>query len=149
MTPKLQARLWMLRYKLRGRLPWLYEPIYTLIRRLQGARRPPIRGYEATAGELDADGIRMHWGGACPVQGEGEIDGHPVYYRSRGETWTAEFFAPGTDISEDLDGEVVFETYHRDYINYDGGWIAAEETVRNLTQAAQEFRACQRRSALE
>lgn len=141
MTPELKVWLLMLRYKLRRAAPWLYDPIYVLVRRCQGARRPPIDGYEATAGLLDAEGIFMRWGGACPVQGEGVIDGHPVYYRSRGEWWSADFFAPGTDISDELDGEVVFAAEHHDYISYDGGWITADESRRNLVQATKEFRA--------
>ena len=133
--------LWLARHKLRRFVPWLYNPIYAAVRRCQGARRPPIGSYEQTQGTVHTLRIFVSFGGACPVQGEGVIDEHPVYYRSRGETWSMDFYAPGTDIEEDLPSESVFSTWHRDYIDYDGGWITAAESMRNILQATEEFRA--------
>lgn len=30
----------------------------------------------------------IHVGGMCPVQGEGEVDGHRWYFKARGQRWT-------------------------------------------------------------
>jgi len=39
----------------------------------------------------------MIGGGLCPVQYEGEIEGHPYYFRARGSTWSLELAQPGND----------------------------------------------------
>lgn len=35
--------------------------------------------------------VQIDWlGGNCPVQAEGNINGHPFYFRARGHAWTLE-----------------------------------------------------------
>ncbi len=36
-------------------------------------------------------------GGACPVQAEGTIDGHPFYFRFRGDEWSLTIAPPNGD----------------------------------------------------
>lgn len=36
----------------------------------------------------DGDGWAIDVGGACPVQGTGHVDGHPLYFRARGWLWS-------------------------------------------------------------
>jgi len=42
-------------------------------------------------------GVEIDVGGACPVQGEGTVDGCEVYFRSRGEFWSLEITADHDD----------------------------------------------------
>lgn len=52
--------------------------------------------------EMEEHGTKagLGWGGrlfgACPVQGEGEVDGASWYFRARGEGWSFEI-TPDTD----------------------------------------------------
>lgn len=41
--------------------------------------------------ERSGDGWSGGIGGHCPVQGEGICDGHPWYFRARGERWAIWF----------------------------------------------------------
>ncbi len=53
----------------------------------------------ADAPRVPVDGVDLDWiGGKCPVQAEGNIDGQPLYFRSRGDEW--EFWV-GTPYSSD------------------------------------------------
>lgn len=40
---------------------------------------------------ISRNGYVLNWfGGSCPVQAEGSIDGHPLYFRARGSQWSLE-----------------------------------------------------------
>lgn len=43
-----------------------------------------------TAGQAIGEGYEIDFGGACPVQGTGLVDGHEAYYRARGDRWIVE-----------------------------------------------------------
>lgn len=55
---------------------------------------PPVNRESETMDDLgtewehDGEGWSMSTGGACPVQGEGLIDGRAAYFRARGQSWS-------------------------------------------------------------
>jgi hypothetical protein len=52
-------------------------------------------------------------GGACPVQGEGNIDGLPLYFRARGDHWSLR-------IAQHVNGDPVSVAW--DELRSDPGW---------------------------
>ena len=99
--------------------------LYNPVRWLQGARRVDIRSC-ATNGFYSNAVCCIEFGGACPVQStsDSEILGYECYYRARGEGWS--FTVYSEEHSE------IFDYYERCYYGYEGGWVPAEETIRNL-----------------
>lgn len=94
-------------------------------------RAPRCEGLEGTSGSVDEGGVEIEFGGACPVQGEGTLDGLPIYYRARGSGWSLT-----VRLSE-------HESWHYGEDPYawpDGGWIAAEESIANIKKAVAAFR---------
>jgi len=85
-----------------------------------------------THGELNEGGIRIEWGGACPVQGMGSVDGRTLYYRARGSGWSV-------DIAEGGPEEMSFD--QNCYIWPDGGWVSPAESERNIRFAVEQWRA--------
>ena len=114
--------------------------IYVLRRYLQGARRPKCSRYEDTCGSYSAPGIDIQFGGACPVQGDGVIDGRECYYRSRGEGWQFHVAEPG---SEDVFAPEAWEYSECPYIFPDGGWVDASVSRACIEKAAALFRESQ------
>lgn len=114
---------------------WLRRPLYVLYRLLQGARF--VRTGD-TMGSISEPGLEIEFGGACPIQGDGIIDGYPCYYRSRGEGW--EFC-----VALEPDGyPLLFEAwdhYERPYIWPQGGWVTPEVSERCIRKAAALWRA--------
>lgn len=91
-----------------------------------------------TAGELDENGLRISWGGACPVQGDGTVDGHPCYYRARGMGWAFTVWPRGAELGEHglPKGDPIFTTGDAGaYLNPEAGWLHASETIANLRRA--------------
>ena len=86
------------------------------------------RALDACGGSIDEPGLSISWHGACPVQGEGTIDGYPCYYRARdGGTFTV--FALGTRTP-------IWES-----VVFDGdGWDEAPITEAFIRQEAKNFR---------
>lgn len=104
---------------------------YLVLRWLQGARRGVTGCASDLSGDVHDDGIEMTFGGGCPVQGQGTIDGLECYYRSRGEGWYVEITMP--------DG-LIWEYGECCYVWPDGGWLHWSESERNIRKAAAEFR---------
>ncbi|MCC6318267.1 MAG: hypothetical protein IT361_11315 [Gemmatimonadaceae bacterium] len=118
-------------------LSWLGKRVTILKRYLQGARRVELADYDGTAGLLCVDGLDIQWGGACPVQGEGTLDGRECYYRSRGEGW--QFHVAGA--SGDVFGDDAWTHCERRYIFPAGGWVSAAVSERCIRAAVAKFRA--------
>ena len=87
---------------------------------------------DGTRGHYLAPGVNILFGGACPVQGYGTVDGHPAYYRSRGAGWSLEI---------ELPGGVEWCFWERPYIEPTGGWVAAIVSLRCIERAVEAFRA--------
>ena len=128
----------------RGLLGWVAWPCYRVARFFQGAKPVKAGGLEDTHGELDLPGLAIRWSGACPVQGEGTVDGLPCYYRSRGEGWQFHVGpTPGCD-PLDQDGWV----YQEDpYVWPDGGWVPSSVSRACILKAVGLYRE-QRRAGL-
>jgi len=140
---RIRIEVFLARHWLTMRHPKLYE----ILRRLEGARRPQTAGCEGTGGTYEAPGVSITFGGACPVQGTGEIDGHGCYYRARGEGWSLEVY--DCEIEGDGlpgEGHLLWEYGEGRYIWPLGGWLAAEESRRNIARAVRKFRRWVRRA---
>jgi hypothetical protein len=86
---------------------------------------------EATCGGIHEPGLSIDFYGPCPVQGTGEADGHPIYYRAR-DGGSLEVYAPGTDVSST---EPIWST------EFDAdGWDEAEVTKENIRAAVALWR---------
>lgn len=108
------------------------------------AKPAPKRAIEVcdTAGEIHDDGIEISFGGACPVQGNGTIDGYVAYYRSRGTGWSLALYPAGTDLDEyPWPKEEVGYYAEEAYAFPDGGWLHADESEANIRKAAGILRA--------
>ena len=84
-------------------------------------------------------GATLYWlGGNCPVQGEGEVDGHAFYFRARGNEW--QFHVAMTD--EQIFHDDVF--YHEQEYGdeeYAAGWMPVADAGDFIVDAIQMFRA--------
>lgn len=87
--------------------------------------------YDQAAGELQENGISVQFGGACPVQGDGSVDGQVLYYRSRGSGWSVEIGEGGPD-----------EFYYGEsrYVWPDGGWVRADVSRAKIRLAVAKWR---------
>jgi len=82
------------------------------------------------AGKLSIDQL----GGNCPVQAEGEIDGHSFYFRARGARWSME-------VGGDIDAGKPLWTYSETYgVWPDAGWMPEADAHGFITKAADLFR---------
>lgn len=104
--------------------PPLYEP-------KTGARDNDEQGY-ATDGAYSGDGVHVGFSGACPVQGDGELDGMDVYYRARGNGWSLDVTLSDTEVWTYGEGKYAWP---------DGGWIHRDESAANIEKAVAAFRA--------
>jgi hypothetical protein len=121
---------------------WLGETLYLTRRWLQGARKIETAGGIAdihrTAGCVGDNGFDIDFSGACPVQGDGEIDGRVCYYRSRGEGWQFHVAPVGSD---DVFAGDAWTYSERKYCFPDGGWVTAEVSIACIRKAVALFRA--------
>jgi len=100
-----------------------------------------VDAYKEAQGELVEDGINIQFGGACPVQGEGTVDGRQVYYRSRGSGW--QFHVAPEGAADALgDDAWCFEEYR--YHWPDGGWVHADVSVACIRRAVGMWRSAGR-----
>ena len=110
-----------------------------------GLRTPPRRGgLDETGGSFFDDGLSIEFGGACPIQGNGTLDGHPCYYRARGRGWTFHVWARDAAIEEMSGlptGEPIFCAADLDaYAWPDGSWLHRDVTHQNLLRALAGWR---------
>jgi len=105
-------------------------------------REPQTASLDTTIGSIGDDGIEIDFGGACPVQGMGEVDGHTCYYRSRGRGWQFMVWAKGvTEHQINKHGaEPIFEYDEDPYAFPDGGWLHRDESIANIRRAVTKFR---------
>ena len=122
---------------------WRKNPDDAVVDRVQ----PPLRHPKTGAADNDADGhltdgeyidpggserASVPFSGACPVQGEGFVDGLACYYRARGNGWSL-------DVT--LSDNECWTYGESDYAWPDGGWIHRDESSANIGKAVTAFRA--------
>jgi hypothetical protein len=73
------------------------------------------------------------FGGHCPVQGYGEIDGKHWYFRARGAYWSFEVYA-------DLNRETVYWEYGEDYgSEYEASYMPEEDVLKCLEKSVNMY----------
>lgn len=96
-----------------------------------GGNHKDDTGDFTTNGHAASEGIDIPFGGACPVQGTGDVDGYEAYYRARGEGWSLTI-----TLSEDEEW-----TFGKsEYAFPDGGWLHRDESLANIATAVAAFR---------
>lgn len=111
--------------------------VYWLPRFLGGARSVrTVRELADTFGFIHEAGVDIEWSGACPVQGEGTVDGREAYYRSRGEGWQFHVAGPSQDVF--ADDAFVYE--ERRYFFPDGGWVAPRVSEACIRRGVLAYR---------
>jgi hypothetical protein len=102
----------------------------------------PVQDAQNETGDTDGvaagEGYDVPFGGMCPVQGDGVIDGHPCYYRSRGKGWSLEIYPVGGSLETT---PAIFEYGEGCYVWPDGGYVRPELSVQNIERAIAKFRA--------
>jgi len=82
--------------------------------------------------------IYTELGGACPVQAEGTIDGHPFYFRYRGDEWSLTIAPVGGDPMD-----TAAAVYYRNRRDHTGeifnGWMEDAEVREIIAACAQEW----------
>lgn len=134
---KLRQRLWWWHFRLLNHTGRFGKELYLVERFLQGARSVETAPCRGTSGAIEEPGLTIEWGGACPVQGEGTLDGHEVYYRARGEGWSFRVDMCGCG---DVYGADAWVYSERPYFHPDGGWLAASVSEANIRKAVAKWR---------
>jgi len=151
LSSRLFFQMWLqqLRFSENRTVKALGSAFYFTKRFLQGARPTILAAdHDDRAGRISAPGIDIIFGGGCPVQGEGTVDGYPCYYRSRGEGWSFEVFPIGTDLeSPEAWPPAIYDYAERRYFWPDGGHVASTVSRRCIYKAVQQFRASQKGKA--
>lgn len=92
-------------------------------------------------------GLQVFWGGNCPVQAEGRVDGLPCYFRARGESW--QFCVAATPTGDPLDaydhkGGTFYIEGQADETGkeseFRAGYMEDAEVKRHLSEAIDLFR---------
>ncbi|MBF5091959.1 hypothetical protein F1640_18565 [Novosphingobium sp. NBM11] len=92
----------------------------------------------AALAEFDATGATLDTiGGNCPVQAEGDVDGHRFYFRARGAAW--QFHVARTD--DEIFSNPVFyrEEGYGEYPQ--AGWMPEHEAIGFIVDSIAQFRA--------
>lgn len=111
---------------------------YRFYRYLEGARRTKeVSGLNETDGYYADEGVEITFYGACPVQGDGEVDGMPCYYRSRGEGW--QFHVASSPDGDPLDDDAWFYE-EAPYFWPAGGWVHRDTSIECIKKAVAEYR---------
>lgn len=80
--------------------------------------------------------------GACPVQSEGTVDGHPIYFRARHDAWTLDIGQKGGDPHksrwDEEPGWQVFGDYGG---TFDAGWMSGKHSRQCFLAAVESWRA--------
>ena len=94
---------------------------------------------ESCRGEAVGEGYHVVFTGACPVQGEGEIHGFPVYYRARHDAVTVDFYPQGTTLGHPRDWPESIYQYSK--VDEESSWLPKAKSQQYIAEAADQFRA--------
>ena len=115
------------------------------VRRGPAERRGDVKevddGWPRTNGELHEGGLVITFGGACPVQGYGSLDGRGVYFRARHDVWRVEVYGEGVEV----DGYIGLPKEPPEWVHHGthdhAGWMRPDETIAALREALAAYRA--------
>lgn len=131
-----------------GRTVLIPRPLFRLVQRLRGYHRPVVvESPVGSSGTARGPGYLIPFGGLCPVQGWGTVDGHMAYYRSRSAGWSFSVASKsGGDPDDEVEMQAVYESdawsyEERRYIWPDGGYVAASVSAGCIHQAITLWRA--------
>jgi len=79
-------------------------------------------------------GLTGSFGGNCPVQGDGELDGKYWYFRARHEAWSF-------DVSADDEGPADWEHCEEYGSSHDASWMPDEDVLKCIEKAVGLYRA--------
>jgi hypothetical protein len=79
-------------------------------------------------------GLNGSFGGNCPVQGDGELDGKYWYFRARGAYWSFE-------VSADEDSVTEWEHGEEYGTKFDASWMPDEDVLKCIEKAVGLYRA--------
>jgi hypothetical protein len=86
------------------------------------------------------EGYSLDVGGACPVQGYGEVDGFPAYFRARGESWSLEILPLGAD-PRDWEADAIWRTGgEHDGDEFSASWLEGQVSAAYIAQAVAAWR---------
>lgn len=96
-------------------------------------------------GVAKAEGYEVAFGGACPVQGYGYIDGHFCYFRARHDEWRVEVFARDSSVDQSNHVEKWCDEGVRPIYTYESeddntGWQKAAASIQQIAEAVDAFR---------
>lgn len=101
--------------------------------------------FDDTQGAAIGDGYDVPFGGACPVQGYGQIDGHFCYFRARHDAWRFEVYGKDAGVTKDNftkkwcdEGVRPIFIHHGEADNT--GWQDSECSVAQIEEAIAAFR---------
>lgn len=114
---------------------WLGDALYWTRRFFEGARR--VDCSEPTYGSILEPHFEIRWSGMCPVQGEGELEGREVYYRSRGEGWQ---FHVAREGGNDVFADDAWTWEERLYFFPSGGYVSRSVSERCIRRAVSKWR---------
>lgn len=77
------------------------------------------------------------FGGNCPVQAEGKVDGNYFYFRARGDEW--QFHVARTN--EEIFSKPIFYKEQEFGTGFDASWMDAETALDFITESIAEYRA--------
>lgn len=98
-----------------------------------------------THGTYRGPGVELPFGGNCPVQGFGKIDGRVCYFRARDRGWAFEVWKPGFDPEPDdaawFDGHEFYYGNCAEFEPFAGGWIGAGKAKELIEVGVKAYRA--------
>ncbi len=90
---------------------------------------------------LQGEGWVGSFGGFCPVQGEGRVDGLPWFFRARGSRWQfAVALSPDGDPVETLLGGPGFRLDAPCKDGYAAGWLKNSEAAELIREGIEAYR---------
>jgi len=94
-------------------------------------------GLAQCEGEASGEGYHLAFSGACPVQGQGEIHGFPVYYRARHDHVYIDFFPMNAKMGDPR--KWPDSIYRYDVDDSDASWLSKEKSQQYIAEAAAQF----------
>lgn len=102
-------------------------------------------GYGVSGRRLSGDGWSGDFGGLCPVQGFGAVDGSPFYFRARGSSWELAVAVGGEKNGDAIDVACGARDGFRHREDWPGdedaaSWMETADVTKCMERAVEAFR---------